>query len=110
MRCSWSEVFAFSCYSQRTFDTWISVDKPQLHPTEWFNEFLLQSCITFEVRYYSPDGKVGMWDTDEFQNPLTDYDMDEMDDGTVDSEAQAIRSALAETASLRSGVSSHAES
>lgn len=59
-----------------------------------------QSCITFEVRYFSPDGKVGMWDTEEFTNPLTDFSMDDMD-GEDDAESRA-KFALAETASLRS--------
>ena len=36
-----------------------------------------QTNITFEVNYYSPDGKVGNWGHEEFEYPLTDDNIDE---------------------------------
>ena len=38
--------------------------------------------IWIELKYYSPDGKVGDWSTDEFQYPL----IEEQPEGDVDTE------------------------
>ncbi len=43
----------------------------------------LQATITFEVKYYSPDGRVGTWDRDEFDYPLIDPNAKYYPDGGI---------------------------
>ena len=43
----------------------------------------LKVSVTFEARYYSPDGRVGNWDKAEFQYSPTDGDASTQSSGTL---------------------------
>ena len=57
--------------------------------------------MTFEVKYYSPDGRVGDWNTEQFSCPLIEDVSDDNVIGDVKGQ-KYISPVLAETASIRS--------
>ena len=60
-----------------------------------------QASITFEVQYFSPDGKVGQWKKEEFAYPLVDITVDGADDMSESASQMGYPMSLLETNSLR---------
>ena len=69
-------------------------------PVPW-----LQTTITFDVHYYSPDGKVGQWQQDDFTRSVYDGDAVDGDSISIGSGSTRMPMALEETYALRYGPS-----